>query len=666
MSIVLNYKDLPESMVTPSYLVDSTETRSINMKAPPEFVKDLMFPLLRFLASGASMKVRPYAYSSFYAKLSMDADSEPMPFGMVFLRKSKHYLDAFNIFSTYGINLSGIWLMYQKDSKTLYVPKKVFQFVCRMDAGVQATYVMMLMYYYRLLTALPLVANTWQECNIGGEPSFHVGSALLKNLTNLISPKCDSEEVNLACIGDDLTFKALVYKQCPKSTDFPLATATPSLPAEGYSYNVIESGGKRYLAIVNRIFKPGAYYIVDLKKGTICTNSLLQMWNCTSDGAEFIPWLARICAMVAYPEDEIRTFGVANMDLSTLFDTAVAGDFAITDDTSDFDGILDSFPMISENTNPEIYNEACTKVKLTKGAVVGNMKDQYDGDKYAQSLYAKDLPYYDTFPLGSIANLVKGVTSSGASQVYSMFFKGGTGTGKSTAARVIFHKAGLPWISINCSTNIDEADIFGCMVPNPEKASADDPEFVWKDGPATKCIRNGYGLIVEEANGARPGVLLKFNSLLDEARQIELGNGEVLKAHPNFRIVFTANIAYEGTNELNMALVDRFDTIVEFKDMSRTDAISTIQKRTGYADTAKIEKVYGVYEAIKKYSNENNLGLAVSIRRLLCIFTKGKYFKTARDAVENMLLEHAFIRDDDHKAYFVNDVLPSFDLNFKL
>jgi hypothetical protein len=31
-----------------------------------------------------------------------------------------------------------------------------------------------------------------------------------------------------------------------------------------------------------------------------------------------------------------------------------------------------------------------------------------------------------------------------------------------------------------------------------------------------------------------------------------------------------------------------------------------------------------------------------------------------------MLLEHAFIRDEDHKEYFVNDVLPSFDLNFKI
>jgi MoxR-like ATPase len=666
MSIVLNYKDLPESMVTPAYLVDATETRNINVKAPLEFVKDLMFPLLRFLASGASMKIRPYAYSSFFAKLSMEPDSEPIPCGMVYLRKSRHYADAFNIFSTYGINLSGIWLMYHKESKTLYIPKKVFQFVCRMDAGVQATYVMMLMYYYRLLMALPLVDNEWQECKIGGESSFQIGSGLLDNLTKIISPECDSEEVNLACIGDDLVFKALVYKQCPRSTDFPLAMATPSLPAEGYCYNVIESKGNRYFVIVNKIFKPGAYYIIDLKKGTICTNSLLQMWNCTSDGAEFVPWLARTCAMAASPGEGMRTFGVASMDIATLFDTAVAGDFSITDDTTGFDGILDAFPMISENSDPDIYAAACTKVKLIKGAVVGNMKSQYDSDKYAQSLYAKNLPYYETFPLGSIANLVKGVTSSGDGQVYSMFFKGGTGTGKSTAARVIFCRAGLPWISINCSTNIDEADIFGCMVPNPEKVSADDPEFVWKDGPATKCIRNGYGLIVEEANGARPGVLLKFNSLLDEARQIELGNGEVLKAHPNFRIVFTANIAYEGTNELNMALVDRFDTIVEFKDMSRTDAINTIQKRTGYADVSKIEKVYGVYEAIKKYSAENNLGLAVSIRRLLCIFTKGKYFKTAKDAVENMLLEHAFIRDEDHKEYFVNDVLPSFDLNFKI
>ena len=666
MSITLEYKNLPTSMVTPAYVLGDAQSHSVDVKAPSEFVKDMMFPVLRSLASGDAMKTRPYVYSYFKAILQMDDNSKPVKCGMAYLRKSRNYMDAFNIFSTYGINLSGIWLIYDEAGKTLYVPKKVFQFVSRISAKDQANYVMMLMYYYRFLKALVKTDNDWKQCTIGNENTFQIPENTLKEIVNAISPTSDCEEINLDYIRDDLTFKSLVYAQGAKSSDFPLATNVPSIPENGFSYNILESNGKRYLAIINKMFQPMAYYVIYPERSAIFTNSLLQMWNCTAEGAELLPLMARICAESFSPNDGNRAFAVANLECETLLDTVIKGDFEIIDDTTGFEAVLDRFPTFTENSDPTVFNAACSKIKVLKSSAIGGLQAQYENDEYAQKLYSKNLPYYDTFPLKNISNLVKGVVASDDSQVYSMFFKGDTGTGKSTAARVIFYKAGLPWVSINCSTNIDEADIFGCMIPNPEKKSADDPEFVWEDGPATKCIRNGYGLIVEEANGARPGVLLKFNSLLDEARQIELGNGEVLKAHPNFRIVFTANIAYEGTNELNMALVDRFDAIVEFSDMSKQDAIETIKKRTGYSDVTKIEKVYGVYEAIKKYSNENNLGIAISIRRLLCIFTKGKYFKTAKDAVENMLLEHAFIRDNEHKEYFVNSVLPAFDLNFKI
>lgn len=665
MNITLNYKNLPNSMVTPAYVMDATQSHSIDVKAPSAFVKDMMFPILRHLASGDVMKTRPYVYSNFNAILKMDEASEPIRCGMVYLRKSRNYADAFNIFSTYGINLQGIWLMFHDESKTLYVPKKVFQFVCKLGAEEQANYVMLLMYYYRFLRALVRLDNDWKSCSVGNEATFQISAKTLSELGDALDAGCDCEDVNLDYIKDDLTFKSLVYTQSPKASDFPLAMNTPALPENGFVYNVLECCGLRYLAIVNKLFSPAAFYVIDPSKTVIATNSSLQMWNCTTDGSEFIPFLTKVCAE-AFVNAGTRAFAVASLSGDVLLDTVLKGDFEISDDVTGFEAILDKFPTLSENPDPTLFNAACTNVKALKSTVANGFQGQYDDDAYAQSLYAQNRPYYDTFPLGRLSNLVKGVAASGDAQVYSMFFKGDTGTGKSTAARVIFHKAGLPWLSLNCSTNIDEADIFGCMIPNPEKKTADDPEFVWKDGPATKCIRNGYGLIVEEANGARPGVLLKFNSLLDEARQVELSSGEVLKAHPNFRIVFTANIAYEGTNELNMALVDRFDAIVEFDDMSKQDAIEAIQKRTGYTDVSKIEKVYGVYEAVKKYSKENNLGIAISIRRLLCIFTKGKYFKTARDAVENMLLGHAFIRDADHCEYFVNSVLPAFDLNFKL
>jgi MoxR-like ATPase len=247
-----------------------------------------------------------------------------------------------------------------------------------------------------------------------------------------------------------------------------------------------------------------------------------------------------------------------------------------------------------------------------------------------------------------------------------MAFVGESGTGKSTAARVLPTRCGLPYVSINFSVNIEEADLFGAMTPNPAKQKPEDPEFVWQDGIITKAVRNGYCIILEELNFARPGVLGKLNSLLDENRQIDLSNGEIVKAHPNFRIIATCNVAYEGTNRFNKALINRFDDVTVFTDLERAEAIQVIKQRTGYANESKIAKVYDVYEALKKFADEQRIHVVVSMRQLLNLFTKGKYYKDAKDAVSRIMLNGAFIEDNEYQSAFEDTILPAFDLKFKI
>ena len=292
------------------------------------------------------------------------------------------------------------------------------------------------------------------------------------------------------------------------------------------------------------------------------------------------------------------------------------------------------------------------------------MVETYKDDEYAQELYKQVKPYYATYALGEEleANL-KGF-SNGA--LYSMAFVGESGTGKSTAARVIPARCGIPYISINFSVNIEEADLFGSMVPNAKKSKPEDPEFVWADGIITKAVRYGYCVILEELNFARPGVLGKLNSLLDENRQIDLSTGEIVRAHSNFRIIATCNIAYEGTNRFNKALINRFDDVTVFRDLPRHDAISVIKNRTGYTSMTKISKVYDVYEALKKFAAEQNVNAVVSMRQLLNIFTKGKYYSSAKDAVQRIMINGAFIEDSEYQKVFEETVFTAFDLKFKI
>jgi hypothetical protein len=292
-----------------------------------------------------------------------------------------------------------------------------------------------------------------------------------------------------------------------------------------------------------------------------------------------------------------------------------------------------------------------------------SMKAQYAEDEYAQQLYKQALPYYDDFDLGNLINLTPGFSKG---DVYALWFTGDAGTGKSTSARVIPYKCGIPYVSVNFSVNVEESDLFGSMIPNPTKKEASDPEFIWQDGIITKAVRNGYCVILEEINFARPGVLGKFNSLLDENRQIDLVTGEIIKAHENFRIIATSNIAYEGTNRMNKAFINRFEQIINFQTPDMAALTEIIKSRTGYKNDSNIAGVLDAYYAIKKYSDEQNLDVIISIRQLLTIFKQGKYYKTAFEAVENIMVNGAFIDVPEQAEVFKKSILPALNLKFKI
>jgi midasin (ATPase involved in ribosome maturation) len=292
------------------------------------------------------------------------------------------------------------------------------------------------------------------------------------------------------------------------------------------------------------------------------------------------------------------------------------------------------------------------------------MREDYDTDQYALQLLENTADSIKSIDLPKDLQLKLAAYAKGI--IYSSFFAGDSGTGKTTLAKVIGHKLGLPTLSLNFSSNIEESDVIGTWISNVNKSSPTDPEFVWKDGLLTKAIRNGYLIILEEINFARPGILGKLNSLLDETRQIDLPTGDIVKAHKNFRMIVTGNIGYEGTNLLNLAFINRYDYIREFSQMTIDEIENIIKTKTGYKDNTKISSIMQVYLAIKKYSNENKLNLVISVRQLINLFKQSKYHATAYDAVINTLVNTAFLQEQEHREHFIASVLPAFALKFKL
>ena len=139
---------------------------------------------------------------------------------------------------------------------------------------------------------------------------------------------------------------------------------------------------------------------------------------------------------------------------------------------------------------------------------------------------------------------------------------GETGCGKTHLVRDTAFKNKIPYKRLNLTGSSTPDDLVGQWVPNnnPEINT----KYIWADGWLTKFMRNGGLLVLDEANMATADVLSVLHSVTDDEQTLVITqkDGEVVTAHPNFWLVLTMNPDYEGTKPLNVALKDRFRTLV--------------------------------------------------------------------------------------------------------
>ena len=562
----------------------------------------------------------------------------------------------FETFKKLGIIITELKIGYSLENNKIYLTNKMLRDLSRFSGDIltQITmYIVSLAYFFINFTLC-------DNCNLSYEPfadSLTLDYKIYTNLENFIYTF--NKEINIfeICefITDDLVSITNYKTAYSKMTLLNVGTfiGTYTLLKSTDSSDTKESilytqGAKSFNPLVLRIIKNG-----------ILSNLPLNFLDLANDTL-----ISHICNVLD------TTCKIVYKENLGLQDTQKHMLFTDIEEFVNKDTLNKVIELFIKTHIEDAFNvkEAESLLKIKFDASKGNidcetMKELYKDDEYAQQLYLQVQDYYDTFNLKDLTQSVKGF-AKGA--IYSMMFTGESGTGKSTAAKVIPSRCGFPFISINFSANVEESDLFGSMIPNAEKKNPEDPEFIWQDGIITRSVRKGYTVILEEINFARPGVLGKLNSLLDESRQIDLPTGEIVKAHPNFRIIATCNIAYEGTNRFNKALINRFEVVKKFEDLTKEEIVNIIINRTGYSNRANIDKIYNVYEAIKKYAKEQNLRIVVSLRQLLTLFKQGKYYKNAFDAVKILMINGAFIEESEYQDNFEKTILKAFDLSFKI
>ena len=205
-------------------------------------------------------------------------------------------------------------------------------------------------------------------------------------------------------------------------------------------------------------------------------------------------------------------------------------------------------------------------------------------------------------------NLYSVCSAVAAGDMLAVLLHGPAGTGKTMSCKLICQAIGLPIMeTVNCTENLDEF-VLGKYIPQ-------DDTIIFRESFVTRAVRFGGAVVFEEINFAKPQYLAFLNSLLDDNGFVRLDNGDAVRRHPNFRFFATMNLGYFGTKELNQALYNRFNGIVEIAALSDESIQRMLIARVPECQPV-IDKVLSVYHKLKRKIEAEAMDVVISPRNL--------------------------------------------------
>jgi len=216
----------------------------------------------------------------------------------------------------------------------------------------------------------------------------------------------------------------------------------------------------------------------------------------------------------------------------------------------------------------------------------------------------------------------------------ALLIAGLPGTGKTSLLEQLAALTEIPLLGVSCYEGMTVNDLIGAW-------KLIEGQTVWVDGPLTTAMRQGYWFIIDEFDYAEAGVLGLLNKVTQPItaaspqRKLILAEkaGEVVVAHPNFRIVATANSIgnmqkyrrmFPNTRPMNFATLDRF-SIYKVDWMAKNDEVDYLCAHF------KIEKEHRAYfnkfvdladvtrQAFSR--GEGEMSFPVTTRRLIKLIT---------------------------------------------
>jgi cobaltochelatase CobS len=201
---------------------------------------------------------------------------------------------------------------------------------------------------------------------------------------------------------------------------------------------------------------------------------------------------------------------------------------------------------------------------------------------------------------------------------------GPPGCGKSTGVRALASLINQPVRRVSLNGDLRTSDFVGTKLLMVDPATGQTVSG-WRDSVLPDAMRRGHWLILDEFDSCPPEIGFILQSVLEPDRILTLTDnyGEVLVAHPQFRIFATANTIgkgddagiYAGTHVLNEATLDRF-CVIECNYQDSAIETKIVHERSGLA-TFYTKQMVATAILIREGFKKSECTCTMSTRRLV-------------------------------------------------
>lgn len=184
--------------------------------------------------------------------------------------------------------------------------------------------------------------------------------------------------------------------------------------------------------------------------------------------------------------------------------------------------------------------------------------------------------------------------------VKPLYLYGPTQCGKTSVLNQFANRLNIPVWSITGHRQLELTEMMGQFGLNENGG------YEWMDGPLTLAARNGGWFMVNEIDRMLPSVVVGLNDIL-ETGDFTLSNkqGEIVKMHPDFRIVATGNTNMAGDESGNYMTANIHDKSV----LERFEMMLAVDYPGEAEETALLEGVFAELDAedLKLWFEEENI-----------------------------------------------------------